>query len=443
MRHWFSDGAFRAILRNASYLGSSKLGGALLGLIALAFAGRALSPVLFGTLAIVHAYAGGVSALVKFQTWQFIVRFGAPALVRNDIDRFRDITGFSFGLDLASGVVGLVAGMVLLPFLANWVGIETGDLYLGFFYCTLIPFITGATPTGILRTFDRFDHIAQQQLVTPFLRAAGSIVVYVGDLGFAGFVVTWYVAELIGSLLLWFFAWRELRRRDIRHAFRPGLFAPARRIKGAWDFVWTTNFAHSIWSVWGPASNIIVGGMLGPAAAGLFKIASTFFDAASKPADFMEKSFYPEIMRLDPASRHPWQLAIRSGLLAGGAGLFVLLLVTVGGEPLIALVFGERYVEAFGLLHIMTASLLISMMSFPLKSLLYMAGRQRSALVAEGLAALAYGLLLVALIHWVGLIGAGIAYAASMFMKALFTLIPTLSAYRNRHSLSHDEDKPQ
>lgn len=437
MKHWFSDGAFRAILRNASYLGSGKLGGALLSLIALACAGRALSPALFGTLAVVQAYASGVSALVKFQTWQFIVRFGAPALVRKDIDRFRDITGFSFGLDLASGVVGLVAGMALLPFLAQWVGIATADLYLGLLYCTLIPIMTAATPTGILRTLDRFDHIAVQQLITPLLCALGSIVCYLGDLGFAGFIATWYVAELVGDLLLWFFAARELRRRSIHHALRPGLFAPARRLKGAWDFVWTTNFAHSIWSAWGPASNVIVGGILGPTAAGLFKIASTFFDSASKPADLMAKSFYPEIMRLDPASEQPWQLAIRSGLLAGGIGLVVLLLVVVGGEPLIALVFGKRYLEAFTLLQIMTASLLVSMATFPLESLLYMAGRQRAALVAEGLAALGYGVILVALIHAFGLVGAGVAYVAGMTMKALFTLIPTVSAYRTRHTLSH------
>ena len=123
MRRWFSDGAFRTIVRNASYLGSSKLGGALLSLVALACAGRALTPTLFGTLALVHAYANGVSALVKFQTWQLIVRFGAPALVRHDIERFRDTTSFSFGLDLASGLGGMLVGMALLPFAARWVGI--------------------------------------------------------------------------------------------------------------------------------------------------------------------------------------------------------------------------------------------------------------------------------------------------------------------------------
>lgn len=443
MKQWLSDGVFRAILRNASYLGSSKLGGALLGLIALGCAGRALPAALFGLLAIIHAYADGISALVKFQTWQFIVRFGAPALIRNDTKRFSDITGFSFGLDLASGAVGLAIGVALLPFVAKWVGIDLRYLHIALFYCTLIPTMTVATPTGILRTLDRFDQIAVQQMATPLLRAAGSVGSYIAGFGFNGFVITWYVSELVGDLLLWYFAVRELQRQNIRHALRPGLFAPARRIKDAWDFVWTTNVAHSIWSAWGPASNVIVGAMLGPVAAGMFKIAATFFDSAAKPADLMQKSFYPEIMRLDPASAQPWRLAVRSALLAGGIGLIVVLLVVVGGKPLITLVFGQRYVEAFTLLKIMSISLLVAMASFPLESLLYMAHRQRAALVTQGLAALGYGVLLVVLIHLLGLTGAGLAYVGGMGLKALSMLAPTISSYRNRHVLTHHVEDAQ
>ena len=40
----------------------------------------------------------------------------------------------------------------------------------------LIPTMTAATPTGILRSIDRFDLIAVQQAVTPFLRAIGSVM---------------------------------------------------------------------------------------------------------------------------------------------------------------------------------------------------------------------------------------------------------------------------
>lgn len=80
--------------------------------------------------------------------------------------------------------------------------------------------------------------------------------------------------------MYWWFAARELRRRNIHNAFKLNLFESARHIKGAWSFVWSTNIAHSIWSARNSCSTVLVGIVLGPAAAGLFKIAMTFFDAA-------------------------------------------------------------------------------------------------------------------------------------------------------------------
>jgi len=437
LKRWFSDGVFRTIMRNASYLATGKLGGALLGLLALACAGRGMTTALFGTLILIHSYANGVGAVVKFQTWQFIVRYGAPALERGDTTTLRDVTGFAFGLDLASGLLGMVAAMVVLPYAAGWFGLSPDNLHLAMLYCTLIPTMTAATPTGILRVFDRFDQIALQQLVTPLVRAIGAAVSYLAGLGFTGFVLTWYLADLAGDLCLWVLSIQELRRHKVSGALRPTLFGATQRLPRAWSFVWTTNIAHSIWAAWGPVSNLVVGGLLGPAAAGLFKIAATFFDSASKPAELMSRSFYPEIMRLDPSSRHPWQLATRSAIISASIAVIVLLLVMLGGEPVIHLTFGKRYVAAFDLLQLMTASLVVAMAAFPLESLLYMAGRERSALVAEGIAALGYAALLVLLIHLFGLWGAGLAYVAGVCLKTALMLMPTMVAYRGRHFLSH------
>ncbi|MBT0669766.1 lipopolysaccharide biosynthesis protein [Novosphingobium profundi] len=438
LKRWFSDGVFRTILRNASYLASGKLGGALLGLIALACAGRGMSAALFGTLILIHSYANGVGAVVKFQTWQFIVRYGTPALERGDMATLRDVTGFSVGLDLASGLVGMVCGMVALPWAVDWLGIGREHLPLMVLYCLLIPTMTAATPTGVLRVFDRFDQIALQQLVTPLLRGVGALIAYFGGFGFAGFVATWFVADLAGDLCLWVLAVRELRRHEQLGALKPGLFGPARRLSKSWSFVWTTNVAHSIWAAWGPVSNLIVGALLGPAAAGLFKIAATFFDSASKPADLLQRSFYPEIMRLDPASAHPWHLALRSAALSAVIAFLVLVVVSLGGEPVIDLVFGARYVAAFDLLQLMTVSLIVAMAAFPLESLLYMAGRERSALVAQAASAAGYAVLLVVLVHFFGLWGAGLAYVAGVVLKTLFMLVPTFWAYRLRHELVHE-----
>ncbi|MCP2233774.1 lipopolysaccharide biosynthesis protein [Erwinia aphidicola] len=441
MKHWFSDGVFRTILRNAAYLASSNALSALLGLVALSCAGKGMSTQMFGVLVVIQAYAKGISDFIKFQTWQLVVKYGSPAVANKNIQQFRDVISFSFGLDIASGAIAVVAGMLLLPLLAHSLGLDRQSLWLAILYCTLIPSLAASTPTGILRAVDRFDLIAIQQAVRPLLRAAGSVISYLGDLGFAGFIITWYASNLIGGVLYWWFAARELRRRNIHHALRPRLFAPASRLAGAWNFVWTTNFAHSIWSARNSCSTVLVGMVLGPAAAGLFKIATTFFDATGSPAKLMEKSFYPEVMRLDPRGSQPWLLGLKSACLAGGIGMLVALLVMVVGKPVISSVFGEQYLQAYHLIEIMLGAIVVSMLGFPQESLLFMAGKQRVFLMAQTLSSASYIALLIVLSHFFGVSGAAYAYLAGQCLDVLLSFIPTLRAWHSRHLLPFTKPK--
>ena len=433
MKKWFSDGVFRAVLRNAGYLGSTKLIGAGLGLIALASAGRGLGPHLFGVLMIVHTYATGTGSLVKFQSWQMILRYGGPALRLGDVPRAKDAIRFAFGLDIASGLVGMALAMLALPVLAKTFQIPPEYFWLALIYCTLVPTMSAATPTGVLRLLDRFDLLAAQQLATPILRASGAGAAYLSGTGFTGFVIAWYVADLAGDLILWAMAVRELRRRDMLDALRPGLRAPARRLPDSWSFAWTTNIAISLDASWGQLSNLVVAGILGPTAAGLYKIANTLIDTAGKPANLMTKGFYPEIMRLDPASKQPWRLALRTGIFAALIGMAVVAVVVLGGRPVIGFAFGAKYLPAYGLLSAMVVALVVAMAAFPLESLLYMVGRQRAALVAQAAGTALYLTTLTVLCHRFGLPGAGTAFIIGTVTLALFRLVPVLSSYRDRH----------
>lgn len=432
MRQWFRDGVFRAVLRNAGYLGSTKLVGAGLNLIALSCAGRGLGPELFGVMILLHTYALSVNAIVKFQSWQVIIRYGAPAIKRDDKATVMDSIRFAFGLDIISGIVGMLGAMVVLPFLAPHLGIDRRWVPLGIFYCTLIPTMAAATSTGVMRLFDRFDLIAAQQTVTPVIRAVGIGGAFLLGLGFPVYVLVWYAADIIGDIILWVLTVQELGRREMLHAMRPGLFGTARRMKDSWSFVWTTNLSISLDAAWGPVGNLVVGGVLGPVAAGLYRIAETLIDSAGKPADLLTKGFYPEIMRLDPGSNQPWRLAVRTGALAGGIGLAVVLLILVGGKPLIGAAFGHKYLAAYGVVSLMMFALMVSMATFPLKSLLYMVGRQRAALAAEAAASILYIVLLALFAKLYGLNGAGSAYVLGTSALAAFLLIPVMVSYRGR-----------
>ena len=159
IKHWFADGAFRTIIRNSAWLGSSNVVSALLGLLALSCAGKGMTPAMFGVLVIVQSYAKSISDFIKFQTWQLVVQYGTPALTNNNPQQFRNVVSFSFSLDIVSGAVAIVGGIALLPFLSHSLGLDDQSFWLAALYCTLIPSMASSTPTGILRAVDRFDFI--------------------------------------------------------------------------------------------------------------------------------------------------------------------------------------------------------------------------------------------------------------------------------------------
>lgn len=126
---------------------------------------------------------------------------------------------------------------------------------------------------------------------------------------------------------------------------------------------------------------------------------------------------------------------MKSALLAGGIGIVVALAVVIVGKPLISLVFGVKYLQAYDLIQIMLGAIIVSMLGFPQESLLLMSGKQRAFLTAQTLASLAYIVLLPGLSHLFGVIGAAFAYFAGQCLDVLLSLIPTLHAYRHRQRL--------
>jgi len=234
MKHWFKDAHFRSLLKNSSYLAISKVIAALAGVATLAFAGRGLGVLLFGTLILITSYAKAASGISKFQSWQLIVRYGGKALAAGEHEDFKASTGFAFALDVVSGIGGMIVAVMLLPFIGKWVGIPEQYLWLGMLYCTLLPTMGAATPVGVLRSLDRFDLISWQGSSYPIARAILASIAFFSNAPFEAYVAIWWVTDLGGDMFLWFLAVRELRRRGLMQGIRPTLRPTT--LPGAWRF---------------------------------------------------------------------------------------------------------------------------------------------------------------------------------------------------------------
>jgi O-antigen/teichoic acid export membrane protein len=432
MKHWLKDAHFRSMLKNSGYLAVSKAVAAVAGIATLAFAGRGLGVPLYGMLVLIMSYAKAASGLSKFQSWQLIVRYGGSALTTGEHDEFKASTGFAFALDVVSGVGGMIVAVMILPFVARWFGIADQYLWLALLYCTLLPTMGAATPVGVLRALDRFDLISWQGTTYPIARAILAGIAWAMRAPFPAYVAIWFVTDLGGDIYLWFLAWRELRRRGMMEGIKPTLRPTT--LPGAWRFAIHVNLTVSLQTAWGPIARLIVGGLLGPAAAALFQVASSLADSAQKPADFLAKAFYPEIVRMDLRTKRPWKLMLRSAAFAGVVALAVVLLLLLIGKPLLHLVFGKAFLGTYPILMVLIAAPVIGIFSFPLPSMLYALDRPDAPLKARLIGTSVYFVLIAPLCWRFGVIGAAIAFVIASAAMALSLVLQVWIEYRRVRS---------
>ena len=428
MRHWIKDAHFRSLLKNSSYLGVSKAVAAVGGIATLAFAGRGLGVIQFGMLILIVSYAKAASGLSKFQSWQLIVRYGGRALAGGEQEEFKASTGFAFALDVVSGIGGMILAVMLLPFIGQWFGITDQYLWLAVFYCTLLPTMGAATPVGVLRALDRFDLISWQGSTYPIARAILAGIAFTVGAPIEAYVAIWFVTDLGGDIVRWYFATRELRRRGLLEGIRPTL--KPETLPGAWRFAIHVNLTSSLNAAWGPIARLVVGGLLGPAGAAIFRVASSLTDAAEKPADLLSKAFYPEVMRMDLSTKKPWKLMLRGTALAATVGLAAILVLLLVGGPLIELLFGKEFLGAYPVIMVLLVAPLLAIVSFPLPSMLYALDRADAPLKARLVGTIIFFASIAPLAWTLGVIGAAIAFVAGTAATVTMLVWQLVREYR-------------
>ncbi len=419
----------RRLIRNIGWLLSGRGVNAVLSLVYLALATRTLGLDGFGHFAIIVALGQTVTGLANFQTWQFVVRWGAGK------DGPGEATGFAIALDMLSMVMGAVLATMLVSTAQLWLPLPDELLWIAFGYCIVSLLSIRTTPTGLLRLRFKYGLATATEAVQPIVRAIGAILAWMFMPTVTGFILAWAVAEIAVAGALWIVAARQeridisqisLRKIPCDHA-------------DAWRFVWSTNMTGSLTIAGKQVMILLVGAIGGEAFAGGFRVASQLGQALVQLAQTVSKAIYPELVHAQDAAhdiaRRMANIALVGGLLAVGVALLF------GRWGLVAIA-GEDFRVVYWAMVILAIAGAIELVGASLESLLVSAGRAGTAFVVRAVPTVLALLLLDVAMGWNGLKGAAFTVLGSSALAVLGFWVAIISLQQIRITVEPPDEAP-
>ncbi len=409
------------IFRNARTLLGGKAVGGVLSLAYLAIAARSLGATEMGYLVLAHAYVMVIIGIARFQSWQAIIRFGAPLLAINDERNFKTLVRFSTKIDIASAVFAIVISVGfagLVGKLMDWPRDVMPYIYV---YCFAAPFLMAATPAGILRLFDKFKTLGWQLALLPVVRFIGALILWAIGGGLVGFLIVWILSAVLHGASLWLLGWRALKRRNLLPQLSK---APDEKASRAWlPFMIKTNLSSTVDVAQNNLPVLIVGAILGGAPSGFLQLATNISNLIAHPTNMLNEATFPELSKIaaSQGKKAMRSVAFRS---AGTGVLFampIVLLYVLLRDFLAVTVGGPEFASAAILIALMAVAQLWRITSVVLQSAVVAIGKAGFVLAAQTISALINITLMAFLLPRFGAAGAPTAIiAAWLILIALY-----------------------
>lgn len=400
---------FARMAKNVGWVVGSRGFSGVLSIAYLALAARALGPKEFGVFALILTYAQLIANFVQFQSWKGLIRYGAMHLTEGRSDKLNRLFGLTASLDIGSAFVGAIIAIACAPLAAglfHWTDAEQSSAGI---FASILLLTTGATPSAMLRLFNRFGVAAFAESVAPIVRLVGSVAAYAAGAGVMTFLVIWAVAGIAQALVEWTAA-ILVNRSGLAlgwRAFRQALDENDRVL----PYMLQINLSNSVRMSWTQLGTLAVGAVAGPAEAGAFRLARRLSKGMVKPIQPIALALYPELSRLVAEDDHKQLRSVvaRVTLVASGLALLVVLVTGVFGREMLHLLAGRQFEFAQEFLFLLAIATAIDLAGFAFDPLVSAHGGSWKVLCTNIVAAVGYGILLALLLPSIGSVGAAIA----------------------------------
>lgn len=298
---WVHGDLFRRLARNVSILYSGSFVASLLGLVSLPLSVQLLGPYLFGLFVLIQWYERLFDALINFQSWQVVIKYGAQALEENDNERLKQYIKVAFLIDAVSAVVGALVAMLLADLVGGWLDWDALTIRLARIFSVAISFRITGTAEGVLRLFGRFTAFSIQSVLGSALKLLGIVGLVLFDVrdNLEAFVYVTLVSVFARHVFLGTVTLRELRRRGLSGWFR----APIRGSGSFVRFAMWSNLQHTVHIPLQEFDKILIAQIISVEAVGVYQVFKQFGQVLSKVTTPIYQAIFPELSSMIAAGR--------------------------------------------------------------------------------------------------------------------------------------------
>jgi O-antigen/teichoic acid export membrane protein len=345
---------FNRMLRNFGVVIRGRALAGIFSVIATGLMANALPAAEFGLVVLIHTYVMVIRGALNFRTFEAVVRFGIPLNDSGNTEGLRSLLRSTMLVDYSAALLATLVGIAAASLAGQFLHWEAGTVHWVMGYCLVILATANGTPNGILRVYNRFDALGVQYTVAPALRFISVGIAWLMDATMPVFIIAWGSAFALGHIYMSARGLLELRRNvDARlwQGFRRS--DVTKRESDFWNFVGVVYWQTNIDLLPKHVSVLLAGGLLGPASAGLFRLAREVSTILAQPALVLREVLFPDLTRSFHADDGGLQsVPFKTAIIAGGAGLLVVALSIVFGGSLLSIV-GTEYVPAAPLLSLL------------------------------------------------------------------------------------------
>ncbi|EHJ61234.1 polysaccharide biosynthesis family protein [Novosphingobium pentaromativorans US6-1] len=415
----------RRILQNTAWLLGGKGFGAVCGLAYLAILTRTLGLKDFGHFSLIFGTAQALIAIAGFQTWRVVVRYGSEHVHAEDWGKFGRLGMLCGMLDAVGAVIGCGLAAILIYGFSGVLELNPAYIDIAFYFACGSLWALVSAPTGIVRALHRFDMAVYVEAVVPTGRLIAALTIWATGPSVGRFLFAWAAIDVLEAILYW-----AMARRLCPQAVRLSNLAKWRQAfaenEGVGHFFMVTYAGATIEATMKNGPLLAVGAFVGTRAAGLYRLASQLSQSLSKLSTLLTRSVYAEVARARVSTEFAEfrKLALQTSLIAGAAGLVVVVIALLIGRQLLELIAGPDFEQGAAILVPLAIAASFDLASVAFEPVLHSTGRARLSLVARlfAVAGLAVGLYLFIPIGpagaaWAVALGGAISYLAMGLMS--------------------------